>query len=183
MTDAIAHRARNLDWDDTSSLRKTHTSGRVIDFILLNAPAVGELVIDSGFVLGSSHPEYDWRNDPIPAGYSSDHCAIAVDLIPKEGKGSEAQGLHWPSTLTVTSLRNTPEESTFTSSTPPSSGDSNTASPDTAPFLASKRSKVFHDSSCGNASRISDSNKVGYPTFQDAQNAGKRPANCCKPTE
>jgi len=183
MTDAIAHRVKNIDWDDTSSLRKTHTSGRIIDFILLNAPAVGELVIDSGFVLGSSHPEYDWRNDPIPPGYSSDHCAIAVDLVPREGRGGEAQGLHWPNTLTATSLRNTPEESTFTSLTSSDSSDSDTAPPDTAPFLASKRSSVFHNSSCGNASRISDKNKVGYPTFKDAQNAGKRPANCCKPTE
>jgi len=82
MTDSHSHRAINLPWDDNSPLRKTHTSGRVIDFIMLNAAATSELIIDSGFVLGSSHPEYDWRNDEIPAGYASVHCAIAIDMVP-----------------------------------------------------------------------------------------------------
>jgi len=184
MTDALSHRALNLEWNDNSSLRKTHTSGRLIDFILLNSAAVDELVVDSGFVLGSSHPEYDWRNEAIPPGYASDHCALAVDLVPREGMGHTKQGAKWPTTLTKTSLRNTPAETEFVSSTSGVSEDgSETAPPDSAPFLASKRSKVFHNSSCGNAKRISEKNQVGYPTFKDASNAGKRPANCCKPTE
>ena len=184
MTDALAHRTLNLKWDDNSPLRKTHTSGRVIDFILLNAAAVDELIVDSGFVLGSAHPEYDWRNEAIPDGYASDHCAIAIDLIPREGMGYSKQGEAWPTNLTKTALKNTPAESEFTSSTSSGSGDdSETVPPDSAPFLASKRSTVFHKASCGNAKRISDKNKVGYPTFKDASNAGKRPANCCKPTE
>ena len=148
---------------------------------MVNAPAVGEIVIDSGFVLGSSHPEYDWRNDPIPSGYSSDHCAIAIDLVPREGQGGTAQAAPWPTSATKTALKNSP----IAAPTPRiSSGSSNseTVPPDTAPFLASKRSKVFHKAGCGNAKRISDKNKVGYPTFGDAQGAGKRPANCCKPT-
>ena len=40
MTDALAFRAKNLVWDDNSPLRKTHTSNRLIDFIMVNAPAV-----------------------------------------------------------------------------------------------------------------------------------------------
>jgi len=184
MTDAISHRMLSLDWDDNSPLRKTHTSGRLIDFILLNSAAVNELVIDSGFVLGSSHPEYDWRNDAIPTGYASDHCALAVDMVPIEGMGHTKHGSKWPSELTNTALKNTPAESEFVSSTSSDSADeSETAPPDTAPFIASSRSKVFHNSSCGNAKRISEKNRVGYPTFKDASNAGKRPANCCKPTE
>ena len=184
MTDALSHRALHLEWDDNSPLRKTHTSGRVIDFILLNAPAVGELVIDSGFVLGSSHPEYNWREEPIPSGYASDHCAIAVDLVPRDGAGNELHGNPWPSNLTKTALRNSPPKPAYTSSDEDSSNsNSATAPPDSAPFLASKRSQVFHDADCGNALRISEKNNVGYPTFKDAQGAGKRPANCCKPTE
>lgn len=184
MTDALSHRSLNLQWDDTSPLRKTHTSGRVIDFILLNAAAVDELVVDSGFVLGSSHPEYDWKNDAIPSGYASDHCAIAIDMVPLEGKGYSIKGSAWPTKLTQTAIKNTPAESEFASTNSSSSNsDHDTAPPDSAPFLASKRSKVFHNASCGNAKRISDKNKVGYPSFKDASNAGKRPANCCKPTD
>ena len=182
MTDALSFRAMNLQWDDTSPLRKTHTSGRLIDFIMLNSAAVGELVIDSGFVLGSAQPEYDWKNDPIPTGYSSDHCAIAVDMVPRESAGGSVKATSWPEALTTTALNNSPIAPT----TPTLSGgstESETASPSTAPFLASKRSKVFHKAGCGNANRISDKNKVGYPTFSDAQGAGKKPANCCKPTE
>jgi endonuclease/exonuclease/phosphatase family metal-dependent hydrolase len=181
MTDALAFRAKNLQWQDTSPLRKTHTSGRLIDFIMLNAPAVGELVIDSGFVLGSSHPEYDWRTDPIPAGYSSDHCAIAVDLVPREGAGHTKVGEGWPNALTETALKASPVAPSAPTVTP-SNTDSETEAPDTAPFLASKKSKVFHSADCGNAKRISDKNKVGFPTFQDAEGAGKRPAKCCSPT-
>lgn len=181
MTDALAFRAKNLHWDDASPLRKTHTSDRLIDFIMLNAPAVGELVVDSGFVLGSSHPEYDWRKDPIPSGYSSDHCAIAVDLVPREGAGHTKTGVSWPSALTETALKASPV-APAAPAVAPSKNDSETEAPDTAPFLASKKGKVFHSADCGNAKRISDKNKVGYPTFQDAESAGKRPAKCCSPT-
>lgn len=182
MIDALSYRAKNLEWDDNSPLRKTHTSDRVIDFILLNTAAVGELVVDSGFVLGSSHPEYDWRNDPIPAGYASDHCALAVDLVPREGMGDTLEAPAWTKSLTLTALKNTPKETPIPNDSS-SASSSDTAPFDTAPFLASKKSKVFHKAGCGNAKRISEKNKVGYPTFKDAEGAGKRPANCCKPTE
>ncbi len=181
MIDALSYRAKNLEWDDNSPLRKTHTSGRVIDFIMFNAAAVGELVVDSGFVLGSSHPEYDWRNDEIPSGYASDHCALAVDIVPVEGGGDSINAPTWPSRLTQTALNNSPEVTPIPNDSSSASG-SDTAPVDSAPFLASKRSKVFHKAGCGNANRITDKNKVGYPTFKDAEGAGKRPANCCKPT-
>ena len=99
MTDSISHRAANLKWDDMSPLRTTHTSGRLLDFILLNPAALEEYVIDSGFVLGSSAEEYNWREDPIPAGYASDHCAIAIDMVPREGQGSTATALPWPHSI------------------------------------------------------------------------------------
>ncbi|MDP6541399.1 MAG: endonuclease/exonuclease/phosphatase family protein, partial [Phycisphaerales bacterium] len=51
MTDSISHRSANLKWDDESSLRITHTSNRILDFIMLNPAALQEFVIDSGFVL------------------------------------------------------------------------------------------------------------------------------------
>ena len=183
MTDALAHRAKNLKWGDTSPLRKTHTSNRLLDFIMLNTAALGELVIDSGFVLGSAHPEYDWRNDPIPSGYSSDHCAIAVDMVPREGAGESVRGAQWPPRATETALRATQQAQVVPSVGGGSSSESSeTVSPDIAPFLASKSSKVFHNSDCGTAALISEKNKVGYPSFEDAQNADKQPAKCCKPT-
>ena len=182
MTDSLAFRAKNLQWDDTSPLRKTHTSSRLIDFIFLNTAAVGELVIDSGFVLGSSHPEYDWRKDAIPAGYASDHCAIAVDLVPSEGKGETIKAVTWPESAIKTALKATPVEMTIPS-TSLSNSNSKTVAPDSAPFIASKNSKVFHSAGCNNAARIIEKNKVGYSTFKDASGAGKRPAKCCTPTE
>ena len=182
MTDVLSLRAINLKWDDNSPLRKTHTSGRMIDFILVNPAALGEIVVDSGFVLGSAHPEYDWRNDAIPTGYASDHCALAMDIVPIEGQGDTIRGNPWPPALTSTALKNTPRETTVQSVTS-NNFDSKTAPVDTAPFLASRRSKVFHNADCGSAKRITDKNKVGYPTWKDAQGAGKRPANCCNPTD
>ena len=181
MIDALSFQVKNVKWNDMSPLRKTHTSDRLIDFIMVNAPAVGELVVDSGFVLGSSHPVYDWRKDPIPAGYASDHCAIAVDMVPREGAGDTKHGTHWPDALTKTALLSSPV-APFAPAISSTNTESETAAPDTAPFLASKRSKVFHSADCGSAKKIMDKNKVGYPTFQDAEGAGKRPAKCCNPT-
>jgi endonuclease/exonuclease/phosphatase family metal-dependent hydrolase len=182
MTDALAFQAKNLEWDDTSPLRKTHTSNRLIDFILLNTSAVGELIVDSGFVLGSSLPEYDWRNDAIPSGYASDHCAIAVDLVPLEGKGSTAEAMSWPKSAIETALKASPVEEPApiiitTNSNP------EPASLDSAPFMASKKSKVFHKASCHNAAKISEKNKVGFVLFADAIGTGKKPAKCCTPTK
>ncbi|MBT5137338.1 MAG: hypothetical protein HOM36_07250 [Phycisphaerae bacterium] len=184
MTDAIGHRALNLKWDDNSPLRKTHTSNRMIDFILLNSAALGELVIDSGFVLGSSHPDYDWRNDPIPAGYASDHCAIAVDMVPAEGMGHTVTAVPWPSTFTSSALKNSPkaEALKISTSTPSAGATSDSVPIDGAKYIANKRSHKLHYATCGNAKKTSDKNKVGYDTFEEAMNAGCTPAGCCKPT-
>jgi len=180
MTDAIAHRSLNLHWDDTSPLRTTHTSGRILDYIVLNPAAIDEYVVDSGFVLGSSAEEYNWREDPIPAGYASDHCAIAIDMVPRDGAGDTVSAPRWPDAATKTALAASPPETVITKSpTTPSE----TISPDGAPFIASKRSKVFHKASCGNGKKISEKNRVGFPSFSDASGAGKRPAKCCNPSE
>lgn len=181
MTDSLSHRAANLKWDDMSPLRITHTSGRLIDFILLNPAALEEYVIDSGFVLGSSAEEYNWREDPIPAGYASDHCAIAIDMVPQEGQGRAAIALPWPDSATKTALAASPPKPAVTK-TAKTSTPAKMTSPEGAPFLASKRSKVFHKAGCGNAGKISDNNRVGFSTFTDANGSGKRPAKCCNPT-
>ena len=64
---------------------KTHESGRILDFILLNSAAHRELVIDSPRVRGTRYDEkYDWRTDPFPVGYASDHYPVIMDLIPRD---------------------------------------------------------------------------------------------------
>nr|MBC8522319.1 endonuclease/exonuclease/phosphatase family protein [PVC group bacterium] len=174
MTDSISHRSANLKWNDESSLRITHTSNRILDFIMLNPAALQEFVIDSGFVLGSSAEEYNWREDPIPAGYASDHCAIAIDMVPLEGRGNSATAPAWPDSATKAALAASPPTQKVASTTKSTtSTPSETVLPKNAPFVASKRSKVFHTGKCGR-NRVSEKNQVGYSTFSDAINAGKR---------
>ncbi|MBC8203244.1 MAG: endonuclease/exonuclease/phosphatase family protein [Planctomycetes bacterium] len=182
MTDALSHRSSKLKWDDTSPLRITHTSGRMLDYILLNPSALDEYVVDSGFVLGSSAEEYNWREDPFPAGYASDHCAIAIDLVPREGQGNTVSAPPWPNALTKTALAASPPAATVTATSTKPSNQTKTAAASDAPFVASKRSKVFHTGVCGRK-RVGEKNQVGYASFSDAKNAGKRPAKCCNPTE
>ncbi|MBT4583462.1 MAG: hypothetical protein HOC93_00075 [Phycisphaerae bacterium] len=181
MTDSISHRSKHLKWDDTSPLRITHTSGRMLDYILLNPAALDEYVIDSGFVLGSSAEEYNWREDPFPAGYASDHCAIAIDMVPREGQGNTVTAKPWPEALTKTALASSPAAPTLAATSKPSTPSKTTAANE-APFVASKNSKVFHTGTCGRK-RVSEKNQVGYTSFSDATSAGKRPAKCCNPSE
>ncbi len=86
--DTLAHRVipRWKDFDPTEpNLYKTHESGRVLDYILLNSAAHRELVIGSPQVLGTLYDEdYDWRKDPFPKGYAADHYPVAIDLIPTD---------------------------------------------------------------------------------------------------
>jgi len=84
MIDTFAH--RTTQGDDEALLYKTHESNRVLDYILLNSAAHRELVIGSAFVLGTLFPPatYDWRTDPHPAGYASDHYPVAIELLPKD---------------------------------------------------------------------------------------------------
>lgn len=64
----------------------THSSGRAIDHILVNAALLGEVVKDSEFVLGTpTRPEgTDYRTTPTPPGYASDHFPVVVDLVPRD---------------------------------------------------------------------------------------------------
>jgi len=64
----------------------THTSGRCIDHIFFNDQAQPELLMDSKFVLGTAARALgaDFRTTPAPAGYSSDHYPVAIDLRPIE---------------------------------------------------------------------------------------------------
>lgn len=48
-------------------------------------------------------------------------------------------------------------------------------------FVASAKSEVFHESTCGNAKRIKPANVRCFPSREAATAAGRRPAGCCKP--
>ncbi|MEE2906701.1 MAG: endonuclease/exonuclease/phosphatase family protein [Planctomycetota bacterium] len=185
MVDAMTLRSHNMQHDDASPLRTTHTSGRLIDFMLLNHAAVGEMVNGSGFVLGTSAEEYDWKNNPIPPGYASDHYPLVIDLVPREGQGSTVTATPWPRSAMAKALSASPiKRSTPSKSASRSSGSSGKKSNDAADpggYAGSSRSQVFHKASCGNAKKISDKNRVKYDSIADAEKAGKRPAGCCKP--
>ncbi len=64
----------------------THSSGRAIDFILVNEALAPEIVDGSAFVLATPLRDegQDWRTTPPPAGYASDHMPVCVDLVPVE---------------------------------------------------------------------------------------------------
>ncbi len=68
-----------------TNLYKTHQSGRVLDYILLNAAAYNEFVPGSAHVYGTLTPPegWDWRTDPHPDGYASDHYPVIIDLLPR----------------------------------------------------------------------------------------------------
>ena len=162
-----------------SPLRVTHTSGRVIDFILLNHAALGELVPGSGFVLGTSAEDYDWRNDPFPSGYASDHYPVAIDLVPKEGEGDSVQAAAWPRSAMRTALAAKPVR--VVHPVAPGTPSSPAAPSGKGAFIASKRSAVFHAADCANAKRISETNRTAFASTAEASKAGKRPAKCCNP--
>lgn len=48
-------------------------------------------------------------------------------------------------------------------------------------YVASKNSKVFHESTCSSARRISSKNLVVFHSRAEAMEAGKRPCKRCKP--
>jgi endonuclease/exonuclease/phosphatase family metal-dependent hydrolase len=178
MVDAMNLR-QDLEHGYASPLRVTHTSGRVIDFILLNHAALGELVPGSGFVLGTSAQDYDWQNDPFPAGYASDHYPIAIDLVPREGQGATVSAAPWPRTATRTALGASPVKAADVRAPPQRTPPATPAG--TGGFVASKRSQVFHTADCANGKRISETNRTAFKTAAAAQDAGKRPAKCCNP--
>jgi endonuclease/exonuclease/phosphatase family metal-dependent hydrolase len=88
MIDAHAHRTTWREAPETPMYR-THESDRVLDYILLNSAAHRELVLGSPFVYGGrlSPPEsYNYRTDPRPRGYASDHYPVVIDIMPKDIK-------------------------------------------------------------------------------------------------
>ncbi|MEM7228275.1 MAG: endonuclease/exonuclease/phosphatase family protein [Planctomycetota bacterium] len=89
MVDTLSHRIipRWKDADPTEpDLYKTHESGRTLDYILMNSAAHRELVIGSPHVYGTLSPpdSYNWRKDPHPEGYASDHYPVIVDIRPED---------------------------------------------------------------------------------------------------
>jgi endonuclease/exonuclease/phosphatase family metal-dependent hydrolase len=178
--DTMGYRSTNVEYDADAPLWKTHESDRVIDYILVNGAAAGEYVPGSGFVLGTLTPpsSYDWRTDPKPAGYAADHYPVAIDIVPIEGQGASVVASPWPRGAADSALAGQPKA---TASSSGGGGSGKAVPADGAPYLASKRSKVFHDASCGNAQKISDKNRTGFATVDDAAASGRRPAKCCHP--
>jgi hypothetical protein len=85
MIDTMAF--RTVDKNNPESLQyKTHDSDRVLDYIFLNSAAHREHVIGSPFVYGTLMPpsSYDYRKDPHPPGYASDHYPVAIEIVPAE---------------------------------------------------------------------------------------------------
>lgn len=64
----------------------SHASEQTIDFVLMNAGMLKELIKDSAFVLGTGArmKGADWRNTPKPAGWASDHYPLVVDVMPMD---------------------------------------------------------------------------------------------------
>lgn len=62
----------------------THESGRRIDMILANAPAMAQLQTEQAFVLGTAARPVgiDWRDIPTFPGMASDHYPVVVDAWP-----------------------------------------------------------------------------------------------------
>jgi endonuclease/exonuclease/phosphatase family metal-dependent hydrolase len=85
-----AYDFRGVKKGNTKDLYTTHDSGRAIDFIFMSPGLAKDAVDGSFFVLSVTHPasDYDWRKDPdkerVPAGYASDHCPVAIDLMPRD---------------------------------------------------------------------------------------------------
>ena len=83
--DTMAHRT-TWNRDPDAPLYKTHESSRVIDYILMNSAAYREFIPGTAHVYGTLAPpdDYDWRNDPKPDGYASDHYPVIIDLTPTD---------------------------------------------------------------------------------------------------
>jgi len=84
-----------FDKKGDKDLYTTHASGRAIDFIIMSPGLAADCVESSYFVLGTLHAasDWDWRKAdeiPPPAGYASDHCPVAIDLMTKPDKPAGA---------------------------------------------------------------------------------------------
>ena len=85
----VARQKQKLSNEDRDTLNEkytTHESERPIDYILMSTSFAEEAVPGSFFVLQTLYPgdAYDWKTDPHPAGYASDHRPIAIDFTPRD---------------------------------------------------------------------------------------------------
>ena len=62
-----------------------------------------------------------------------------------------------------------------------SAGTKNTPAADTAGYIASKSSKIYHRANCRSAKSISDKNRITFTSQQQAVNTGRRPCKACSP--
>ncbi|MEM1329999.1 MAG: endonuclease/exonuclease/phosphatase family protein [Planctomycetota bacterium] len=72
------------DADNADPQVQTHAGIGRIDYVLFNEAAAAEVLPASRFVLGTNaYADWqDWRYDPAPPGYASDHYPVVVDLNP-----------------------------------------------------------------------------------------------------
>ncbi|UCF32908.1 MAG: hypothetical protein JSV78_11315 [Phycisphaerales bacterium] len=54
---------------------------------------------------------------------------------------------------------------------------------ESAPFVASKQSKVFHRATCPHARRISPANLMQFETLEEAVASGRKPCKTCQPDD
>lgn len=83
LIDTLSHRnTRGVE----APLYKTHESSRVLDYVLLNSQMHNEFVVGSAHVYGTLTPpsSYNWRTDPDPPGYASDHYPVIIDITPRD---------------------------------------------------------------------------------------------------
>jgi endonuclease/exonuclease/phosphatase family metal-dependent hydrolase len=87
----VARQKTKLSDEERAALNEkytTHESERPIDYILLSPGFAKDAVPGSFFVLSTLYPgdAYNWKTDPHPAGYASDHRPIAIDFKPVDEK-------------------------------------------------------------------------------------------------
>jgi endonuclease/exonuclease/phosphatase family metal-dependent hydrolase len=86
LVDTMAHREIQEPRLKVAPRYVTHESSRTIDFILVNSALLREVIPGTAFVFATpARPEgHDWRTDPTPKGYASDHFPVCIDLVPKD---------------------------------------------------------------------------------------------------
>ena len=93
----VARQRTKLSDEERDALNEkytTHESERPIDYILLSPSFAEEAVAGSFFVLSTLYPgdAYNWKTDPHPPGYASDHRPIAIDFKPVDAKSEKKSG-------------------------------------------------------------------------------------------
>jgi endonuclease/exonuclease/phosphatase family metal-dependent hydrolase len=79
--DTLAHRSvRGVE----GRPYKTHLTGRVLDYILLNGHAYREYVTGSAHVYGTPASRDRRNGEPDPDGFASDHFPVVIDMVPED---------------------------------------------------------------------------------------------------